>query len=543
MIEPHLREGGAASNALSTLQRCKSLARVIKFQRAPSWPSPPSADLPPKDVADELVDCYLRTSERIYRILHIPSFRRDYESLWVSDSQPNAPFLVQLKLVLAIGATVYDERFSLRTSAIRWVYEGQSWISEPIFKPRLGIQSLQTNLLLLIAQEAVDVGGESIWISAGALLRRAVYMGLHRDPVRLPQRTTFAAEMRRRLWNTILEIAVHSSLTSGGPPLVSLDDFDTEPPSNLDDDQLVVEDPMPKPENNFTQVSIAIALRKTLPLRLSVVKALNNLSSQLKYDETLSLDAELRASYKTLCRVLQSCNSSAGPSPSQFEIRVVDYIMHRYISSLHAPWFSLAMHETAYAFSRRVVVESSLKIWRAAFPSPSTVATRPQPRGDTAPSDRDDFARLATCGSGFYRTVATQASLLIAVELRTQLQEEESLGPVPLREDLLAVLYDAKIWCLQCIEAGETNVKGYLFISIVVAHIEGLRRGLGKGEMPELLIKAAEGAQQRCLPILEDMVAQTRVQGTDGEVQGMSLDTPAGISEDWDFMVRKSRRH
>ena len=108
------------------MQKCKSLAKAIKSQRTPSWPSPPTADLPSKDVADELVDCYLRTIETVYRILHVPTFKRDYEALWVSNTEPNTAFLVQLKLVLAIGAITYDEQFSLRTLAIRWIYEAET---------------------------------------------------------------------------------------------------------------------------------------------------------------------------------------------------------------------------------------------------------------------------------------------------------------------------------------------------------------------------------------------------------------------------------
>lgn len=107
------------------------------------------ADLPPKDVADKLVDCYLQTTETIYRILHVPTLRRDYEALWVSDTEPDTVFLVQLKLVLAIGATTYDEQFSLRASAIQWVYGAQTWFSEPEFKSRLSIQALQTNIFCM----------------------------------------------------------------------------------------------------------------------------------------------------------------------------------------------------------------------------------------------------------------------------------------------------------------------------------------------------------------------------------------------------------
>ncbi|KAE9363170.1 putative C6 transcription factor [Stipitochalara longipes BDJ] len=533
MTEPNLQD--ETSQVFSGIQRCKSLARVIKSMRAPPWPTPLTTDIPSKDIADELIECYLQTTESVYRILHIPTFRRDYKALWEvqSGTEPNTTFLVQLKLVLAIGATTYDEQFSLRVSAVRWVYEAQTWLSEPKSKSRLGIEFLQTNILLLLATEMVAIGGDSIWISAGALLRRGMSMGLHRDPVDRT-RTVFTIEMHRRLWNTILEITLQSSLTFGGPPLLSLNDFDTAPPSNLDDEQLMTKDPIPvpEPEDHFTQMSIAIALRKTFPLRLAIAKFLNDIGSNGTYEEALRLDTDFRAACKCLYRTIQACTSSTGPSFSRFATCVVDFLIHHYFSSLHIPFFDLAVHETAYAFSRKVVIETSLKIWYAAYSFPSHIAA--QIYHDTTSSNRDDFARLITCGSGFYRTVTMRAALLIVAELRTQLQEEESLGSeLLLRPDLLAVLEDSKTWCLRCIEAGETNIKGYLLICVLATQIDGLRRRLGKGELTMLLIKAAEDAEEKCLPILEEMVA--RLTG-DGLLQTL-LNTPPGVVEDWDFLV------
>src|SRR5688572_7801408 len=110
------------------MQSCKHLAKIIKSRRAPPWPSPPTADLPSKDVADKLVDGYLRTTETLYRILHVPTFMAEYEAVWASDSEPDTAFLVLLRLILAIGATIYDENFSLRGPAIKWVYEAQTWL-------------------------------------------------------------------------------------------------------------------------------------------------------------------------------------------------------------------------------------------------------------------------------------------------------------------------------------------------------------------------------------------------------------------------------
>ena len=533
MIDSQKRED--LTQAFSKHHVCKSLARAIKKQRAPSWPTCPNTVLPPKDIADELVDCYLRTTEKVYRILHVPTFRRDYEALWVPGSEPDLSFAVQLKLVLAIGAAVYDEQFSLRTSAVQWVYEGQTWITDPDFKSKLlNLRALQTNILLLLAREMTGVGEHVNWVSAGALIRSAMFMGLHRDPDILPKRSFFAAEMRRRVWNTILEVSLQSSIASGGPPLMSAGDFDTKLPGNYDDDELVAERPSPKPEGSRSDMSVALAFRKTFPIRLEIARFLNNAGVDGTYEETLRLDKKFKDAFRNLRRNLPGSDVSARTT-APFETRVIELIMHRYLLSLHSPFFGASLRGTSYAFSRKVVIETSLKAWGVVYPT-STVMV-PQPSGEAARPDlADDLARLVTCGSGFIRTVPMQASFLISAEVKAQLQEEEGLGPVPLRSDLLAVLEEAKVWSLQCIEAGETNIKGYLMHCLMTELIDALRRGADKEEIPALLIKATEHVGDVCLPILEAKAAQGTLDGLDHT----STSTPSRLFDDWDFMVSRS---
>ncbi|KAL4747316.1 hypothetical protein BDW72DRAFT_206607 [Aspergillus terricola var. indicus] len=522
-LEPCIKE---SSEAWIDIERCKALARRIKAQRAPSWP-PLASELPSRDVCDTLVDHYLQKTESFYRILHIPSFCREYEKSWETETERNPAFMVQLKLVLAIGAVTYDDQFSLRTLAVQWIYEAQIWMSGPKYKARLSIEAMQTNLLLLIAQEQLRVGGEIAWVSAGALLRKAIYMGLHRDPSHLPQRSIFAAEMHRRLWNTIVEVNLQFSLAYGGAPLISLDDFDTAPPKNFDDEQLETRDPIPKPQAERTQVTVAIALRKTLPQRLAVVKLLNDLRSLGTYKQTLQLDAELRAAYRELCQSLRTCSDSAPHSLTlQNGTEMIDFLMQRYFSALHAPYFGPSLHETAYSFSRKAVVDASLRIWRAACPASSVCGGLP---------------RLIACSSGFYPAAVSHAAVMIAMELRAQLQEDAGLNPVPLRPDLLCVWDDVKAWCLRVIEAGETNVKGYLLMSLVVAQVKGLIDGLRDGgdQMREALVLAVERAGKTCLPILERMAG---AHDQDRDLLGTEVvdDIPVDMMDNWDFMASDS---
>ena len=189
------------------LNKAKVLARVIKSQRSPAWPTPPTRDIPAKHVCDALTDIYLQTIETLHRVVHIPSFKKDYDALWNTTAEPPMGFIILLKLILAIGASMYDENFSLRRDALRWMYEAHTWLSAPSFKSRLGIQYMQISILLIIARDTVDVGSELVWISVGSVLRAAVYIGLHKDPARLSRMTFFEVEMRRRVWNTLLEVS------------------------------------------------------------------------------------------------------------------------------------------------------------------------------------------------------------------------------------------------------------------------------------------------------------------------------------------------
>lgn len=497
------RNGAQTSKVWAGVERCKALARVIKAQRAPPVASFRPPELPSKEVSDALVDCYLRSTESVFRVLHVPSFRQAYEAMWAGNTAPSTAFLVQLSLVLALGATTYDDSFSLRTPATRWVCMARTWLAGPRPKADLDIPGLQTDILYLLAQERVGVAGDSPYVLVGTLIRRAISIGLHRDPSSMAPKTVFAAEMRRRIWNTILELALQSSLTSGSPPLMSLDDYDTSPPANFDDDQLLADNPVPQAADHFSQISIAIALRSTFPQRLAVVKFLNDFTSPVSYERTLRLDAELRFAYKSLARTLLAYKrSDIHQSPSHFEIRLVELYMFRYFLCLHSPYMGAAFQDSVYAFTRTIVVESSLKIWRVACP---TITERQDER---ISSETNELRRLVMCTSGFFPTGAVHAAILIALELRTQLKDEENLEPVPLRPDLLSVLHEATDWCLQAIEAGETNVKGYLLMRTISTQIDGLRRGLEEEQIADMLIGLVENIEERCIPILRKMLTE-----------------------------------
>ncbi|KAJ5219624.1 hypothetical protein N7468_008828 [Penicillium chermesinum] len=497
-VEPLLQD--ANSRALFDLQKCKLLGKFIKTRRSPAWPTIPTHNLPPKDLADTLVGIYLRTFEACTRVFHIPTFKRDYEALWAARAPPDMAFVIQLKLVLAIAAPMYDDEFSLRASAIHWIYEAQTYISEPDFKARLSLPHLQTIILHFMAREVVGVEGGLIWISVGGLIRTAVYMGLHRDPVNLPMRSNFVCEMRRRLWNTILELALTTCMAAGAPPLLSLDDFDTSPPGNLDDEDLASPDPIAKPLNQPSQMSIALALRSMFPVRLAISEMLNGIGRHATYEETIRLETELRRQYKGISKTMQAFDGDSASLPNKFQTQALDFQFRRSLLALHTAFFVPALTQERYAFSRRVVVDTATQIWAAARPRSGLVLSH------LRDSVSDDYVRLAKNGHGTLRQIALSAVLLLAGELKAQIKEDDSLGPVVLRRDFLDILDDAIEWQWETIEAGEVNTKGFLFLKLVKAQISGFMEGLSRDQFAPRYVRAAEEAEERCLAFLESQV-------------------------------------
>src|SRR5690348_15493411 len=136
IIDEHTDE---TSDLITGYQKCKAMGKRIKKLRVPAWPTPLTRHLVSRAISDSLVECYLGTLAKLHRVLHIPTCQQQYDALRASDSEPDREFLVQLRLVHALGATTYDDDFSLRASATQWIYEAQTWISEPEFKSRLGI--------------------------------------------------------------------------------------------------------------------------------------------------------------------------------------------------------------------------------------------------------------------------------------------------------------------------------------------------------------------------------------------------------------------
>lgn len=484
------------------------------------------------------------------RILHIPQFLREYESFWANPEKAAESSLVKILLVMAIGVCFYQEPNyeELHASALQWVYSAQSWVSAPFEKGRLNLSGLQIHCLLILARQTTALGGDLMWIAAGTLVRTAFQLGLHRDPKWFPKLSVMHAELRRRLWATVVELALQLSLDTGMPPLLSINDFDTEPPANINDEDIsetTLVLPVAKPAHVYTQTSLQIQLLRSFRARLHISNIINDIHSETSYDETLRMSTEITQYCKEMTLLINSYPKSLlHPSlckemtnifktypttllhPSRLQTNLVDMVLRRYLLTLHRPFAAKSHLEPRYYYSRKMCLDTAMIILSHTG-SPESA----QPLLDSTGREiMDDFTRLSCVGGGYFREILLYPGVLICVEVIVQLEEEtlSGLPPSPssaiARQPLLQIVDKMTDLLQKRFELGENNVKGLMFLAAARGQIEALISG---APLEKTIIEHARNAAKKYLDILQarkktpDAFSSNGLEIADGWSQGV----------------------
>ncbi|KAI4933126.1 hypothetical protein J4E85_003529 [Alternaria conjuncta] len=507
------KEVNKSTELYATVSEVKRMARIIKASRMsqPSISPELQACIPPKEISDALVDCYLRTFEGVFRVLHVPSFRRVYDAYWLGTTPAKPSIIHKFLLVCAIAVPFYTgpDQAKLRVSAAKWIQAAAEWQCAPHAKSRLNMIGLQIQILILIARQVCGIDGDHIWIPAGTMLRTAMHLGLHRDPSHFPKISVYHGEMRRRLWATVLEITAQSSLDMGMPPMISVNDYDTKPPSNINDEDMGngIDTPLDvKPATVFTDSSIQIAFTQTLPTRLEIIRVINNLRFDLSYDDVLHIGTKLIS----VCRektIFFKSALAAGNNITPFQIKMSDTLVRRFVLCLHRPYFSKASENPRYHYSRKICLDTSLAIY-----APAT---------ELGPGEEDDWTRMTHRCVGFFKSFFLYAMSTVYYELNSQINERKEelalFAPLvctrpaatspstgltslpPQYHALRQVLESSRHTAVARVQNGETNAKGVVFINCALARIDALIAGTD----PEVaVLEAAKSSTKEMSQIL-----------------------------------------
>ncbi|KAK7757466.1 hypothetical protein SLS62_000481, partial [Diatrype stigma] len=487
--------------------------------------------MPPRAVCDQAVEAYLRTFEQIFRILHIPTFRREYDAFWDDPESSPMEFVLKLVLVIAVGGVFLADRArsdEIRGLARSWTYAAQWWIMGPTEREAMNLGGVQVFCLLILTRDVNSLGGATS-IATESLLKLAFTIGLHLDPNTFRSLSKLQAELRRRLWITVVEITVLASLDSTLPLSHFLGSFKPKPPTNICDEDL---DSGEQPSGSrlssnglSTDCSLQLLLAKSLALRIDVVHELNNGHRELSYERALEFGNALTSHCREIAAFFDREGKAGYHDSGRFHRKFLDTYMRRLILFAHRPFCLHSRRDPRFFLARKICLESSLITTEGCAEGEEEDRMSLPPFGPS-----DDFSRMCVRGSGLFKGgLSSDAISAIGAEIITQIEEEitttagssrtstASLGSSfgssaatatasdPLvrlsrrnREPLMRRLEHVHGQLRQVIALGRLSTKRYIFTSGVLAQI----RAMEAGEDPKpLIFEALKDGLRECIAL------------------------------------------
>ena len=114
---------------------------------------------------------------------------------------------------------------------------------------------------------------------------------------------------------------------------------------------------------------------------------------------------------------------------------------------------------------------------------------------------RDDYTQIKTIGGGFFKSVMVHASMVIFAELLTQIEEDTTASEhsKAAREPLKQCLRDVITLSANRIAEVENNIKGNLFISLILAQLEAIEEGVDPAQR---VLDTATKSADKCYRLL-----------------------------------------
>ncbi|KAL7799754.1 hypothetical protein V8C37DRAFT_365349 [Trichoderma ceciliae] len=331
--------------------------------------------LPMKDEADALISVYLEQFEQIHRIVHVPTFRKEYTDFWKPGSkQRYAAFTALVLSMMAVASCVHTHESlkfigmmsNARHWAERWIGACDAWSANQSQKHRRLIH-YQVACLLYLGKRVNTIKKKRFWTSSGMLIRDGIAVGLHREPSHMANKiTVYNQEMRRRIWATVQEFDMQASFDHGLPTLVSQLHFDTNPPRNLDDedfDENTTALPPSKPAKEYTFSSFQNLARQSLSLRLELSRLLTGPLSDIDYDQVIRYTNDLTHEIDALPSWdMNPENSSVTKKNPLIAYTLLHVQLRQYIIPLHQPYLKLRKQNSKYQYSEIIYYNAARDI-------------------------------------------------------------------------------------------------------------------------------------------------------------------------------------
>lgn len=325
--------------------------------------------LPPKGDTDVLIAIYLDHFEQLHRVVHVPTFNREYINFW-TPGKPRYPTMAAMILSMItvsicasshlVGATPVPAAY--RNMAEQWISSIDDWLRLQSTKHRKLVH-YQVGCLMYIAKRMNIVGKKRFWKDTGSLVQDAIMDGLNRNPSMAD--AFFIREMKKRIWYTIRELDLQNSFECGLPTLLHSVECNVSAPLNLADedfDDTTKQTPMSRSSDYYTTSSYQFHSFRSWELRLEISRRLfgSGFFRALSYDDVLRYTHEITKAINDLPPWSSSRNDNKGDAGLLLSYSILEFQLKECLLAIHRPYID--REGGGYPLSENICYQTSREI-------------------------------------------------------------------------------------------------------------------------------------------------------------------------------------
>lgn len=231
--------------------------------------------LPSKNAADTLIAQYFHAVHYMARMVHRPTFEAQYTLFWRQIAQGTEPAPSQQAVIFAAmfsaAVSMSDDEVTkgfgtTRNTLIDSLRSGTEMaLAKANFLRTTKTDTMQAFVMYLLPLCRAEVSRAHSAL-VGTAIRLAECMGLHRDGL-LYNLSPIDTHVRRIIWHQLCFLDMRTIEATGPRPQIRKDDYDTQYPLNINDDDLLLSKPPTEDRPYWTDMTLFRIRAETTDLR------------------------------------------------------------------------------------------------------------------------------------------------------------------------------------------------------------------------------------------------------------------------------------
>lgn len=307
--------------------------------------------LPSKNAADQLISQYFLAVHYMCRAVHRPTFEAQYTLFWGqiatgSEPAPSAQaiiFAAMLSASVSFDETQITQRFGTSKAAlIDSLRSGTEMaLAKANFLRTTRVDVMQAFVMYLIPLVRAEVSRAHSAL-VGTAIRLAECMGLHRDGSHYSM-TPIEVHVRRLVWHQLCFLDMRTCEATGPRPQIRPGDYDTRHPLNVDDADLMEDEPATEDKPYWTDMTLMRIRTECIELRRSL------------WFDVVQIDRKKKSLTSTVVKVQKTWNTMTERYFPMMSEAVPFHVLGRHILTLGLQGcFIQVLHRYLFSTAQRM---------------------------------------------------------------------------------------------------------------------------------------------------------------------------------------------